>query len=371
MGTAYTPGLTVSGRACVRKVRRLPLKGEVLVAEGDEVRPDTAIAKTELPGDITLLRAGDRLGVTGAELLELLRVGIGDAIEEGQLLAETKGLFGRFFKSRLEAPVNGTIETVTERTGNLAIRRPPRPVVLNAYLSGRVAEVMPGDGAVIETYGAFVQGIFGIGGERFGPLRVIESPDLDQLGDLSGSILVVRGRASAELYQAAGAAGAVGVVAGSVLDADLRLILDREIGVAITGEEEVAASLVVTEGFGEVPMAARTFALLQSLAGREASLCGATQIRAGVIRPEIIVPDLSLTAEQVEAVEAAAQQALEAGTRVRLIREPYFGDLGTVELLPAELVEIGSGAMTRVLRAKLDDGRQVTVPRANVEIVVE
>ncbi len=31
MGTAYTPGLTISADAVVRKVRRLPLKGQVLV----------------------------------------------------------------------------------------------------------------------------------------------------------------------------------------------------------------------------------------------------------------------------------------------------------------------------------------------------
>jgi hypothetical protein len=93
---------------------------------------------------------------------------------------------------------------------------------------------------------------------------------------------------------------------------------------------------------------------------------GATQIRAGVIRPEVIVP-------QTEAAGAAAAEpkahALTAGTPIRVIREPYFGMLGTVTGLPPQPQTVGSGAKVRVLTAKLDDGQEVTVPRANVEII--
>ncbi|HAZ63273.1 MAG TPA: hypothetical protein DCZ72_06655, partial [Armatimonadetes bacterium] len=71
--------------------------------------------------------------------------------------------------------------------------------------------------------------------------------------------------------------------AGSILDADLRAILGHDIGVAITGEEAVPATLILTEGFGDVAMADRTWNLLHSLVGRSASIAGATQIRAGVI----------------------------------------------------------------------------------------
>ena len=362
MGTAYTPGLAVNGRAAIAKVRRLPLKGEVLVAVGDCVGPETVVARTELPGDVTLLRAADKLGVTGDELLGLLRKQVGDTVREGELLAETPGLFGRFFKTRLESPADGTIETVTARTGNVSIRRPPKPVRLNAYVRGTVTEVMPGEGAVIEARGALVQGIFGIGGERCGTLALGQA-----LAD-QPSVVVLPGRVTLDDYRGAADAGAVGVVAGSVLDADLRAILGRDIGVAITGEENVPATLIVTEGFGEVAMAARTLALLSGLVGREASISGATQIRAGVIRPEILVPEPELTAAGVVSL-AAETMILAVGTPVRLIREPWFGRLASVTALPPEPVEVGTGAKVRVLSATLDDGRQVVVPRANVEIV--
>src|SRR3989454_2722227 len=39
-----------------------------------------------------------------------------------------------------------------------------------SYLDGTVAEVLPGQGARVETTCAFIQGIFGIGGETWGAL---------------------------------------------------------------------------------------------------------------------------------------------------------------------------------------------------------
>jgi hypothetical protein len=68
-------------------------------------------------------------------------------------------------------------------------------------------------------------------------------------------------------------------------------------------------------------------------------------------------------------VEAADGFELKPGSSIRVIREPYFGLLGTVTELPAQLVTLDSGTHVRVLKAKLGDGRDVTVPRANVEII--
>ena len=117
-------------------------------------------------------------------------------------------------------------------------------------------------------------------------------------------------------------------------------------------------------------MAKRTFELLKSLEGKKCSISGATQIRAGVIRPEVIVPDESL---EIKGDDKEMQEGgLVIGkTRVRIIREPYFGKIGTVVALPPELQKIETEAMVRVLQVQFDDGTRVTVPRANVEIIEE
>ena len=174
----------------------------------------------------------------------------------------------------------------------------------------------------------------------------------------------------------AAALGVIGIVVGGVVDRELidylRVALNDpgfDIGVAITGQEPIPFTLVVTEGFGTIPMADRTFALLKSLEGRTASINGATQIRAGVIRPEVIVPDEPVSATDSDHDHEVDSGELTIGTHIRVIREPYFGILGNVSGLPPELVQVESETWVRVLSAKLADGRDVVVPRANVEII--
>lgn len=373
MGTAYTPGLTVSADHVVQKVRRLPLKGEVLVSVGQAVEPHTVVARTELPGILQSIKVAEKLGVEPKEVKDLLKVSIGDNVQVGQLLAESKGLFG-LFKGQVFSEFEGKVEDVSEVTGNVLVREPPVPIEITAYLRGRVAEVLPEEGAIIEARGAVVQGIFGVGGERVGTLRAaVQSPDdileADAIrDDDSGKVLIGGSQVTLDAIRKAERVGAVGLVAGAVRDLDLIEYLGYDIGVAITGNEAIPLTIIATEGFGRLRMADRTFELLTSLEGKEASINGATQIRAGVIRPEIIVPSNAPPAEGIASVDGGGE--LEIGTPIRIIREPWFGKLAKVSDLPPELQVVESGAEVRVLRAILDDsGEEITVPRANVEIL--
>jgi hypothetical protein len=372
MGTAYTPGLKVSSGTVVRKLRRLPLKGTVLVSVGDEVMPDTIVARAELPGIMQNVKVAEQLGMEPSDALAAIKVAPGDRVESGDLLAASKSFFG-LFKSEVKSPTAGIVELVSEHTGHVGIRQSPAPVQITAYARGRVVDVIPEEGAVIETEAAFVQGIFGVGGERVGELlTVVDAPgdaiDEARLGPgVEGKILIGGANISGAALRRAAELGALGVVAGAIIDKDLIDYLGYDIGVAITGQEDISTTLIVTEGFGSIPMAERTFRLLKSLEGRQASINGATQIRAGVIRPEVIVPLEKALVKEADA-EPDGQQ-LVVGSDIRIIREPYFGLLGRVAALPPEPVPIDSGAVVRILEADLQDGRHVAVPRANVEII--
>lgn len=376
MGTAYTPGLTISADIVVRKVRRLPLKGQVLVQVGDEVEPETVVARTELPGPITTIRVAERLGVEPRELPKFLLKNVGEKVQAGEVIAERKSFFG-LFTSRVTSPRNGTIEFISETTGNIGVRHLPTPVEVTAYLRGLVIEVIPDEGAVVATRGVFVQGIFGLSGERHGQIAVIAQspdkvvPDTKISDDHRGKVLIAGALAHWRLMEAARQVGATALVTGGVLDSDIKRLLGYDIGVAITGHEPLPFTLIVTEGFGEIPMAKRTFELLASQEGKNASVNGATQIRAGVIRPEIIVPmerKIQLEDLQVPEQEAFTAGELSIGTPVRLIRAPYFGSLGRVSALPSEPQEIETETKTRVLEVELVGNDRVIVPRANVEI---
>jgi len=164
--------------------------------------------------------------------------------------------------------------------------------------------------------------------------------------------------------------GAAALVSGGIDDHDLKEFLGYDLGVAITGSEDKGITLIVTEGFGDIAMARRSWDMLASHEGREASVNGATQIRAGVMRPEVLVP---LEDGAKGGGSGADREAglLEIGRSVRIIRDPWFGMLGEVAGLPSEPTELGSGSKARVLEVSLEDGERVIVPRANVELIEE
>lgn len=376
MASGYTPGLTVSPRTTIVKTRRLPLKGEVLVNADDWVSPEMAVAQANLPGIMQTVKVASRLGVDASEVPELLTIKIGDTVAKGDLIARTKGLFGKFFIADAKASTSGVIEIISPISGNVGIREAPTPVAITAYIPGRVTQVLAGEGVEITAHGALIQGIFGIGGERRAPIKMVsQSPDqplteADITPDLAGKVIVGGSNISGAALRKAADLGVIGIVVGGIVDKDMVDYLGYDIGVAITGHENIPLTMVLTEGFGTIAMANRTFNLLKSLEGRTAAICGATQIRAGVIRPEVIVADETPEAGVNQIDDAELSFTLQPGTAIRIIREPYFGALATVTELPTQLVQVDSGTEVRVLRAKLaSTGEEVTVPRANVEIV--
>jgi len=162
--------------------------------------------------------------------------------------------------------------------------------------------------------------------------------------------------------------GVAGIVSGGFDYTDLSKILGYSLGVAITGSEDIGPSLIITEGFGRISIAVRTYELLVSNKGKFASINGSTQIRAGVIRPEILIPDEIGKGEIGEFEEA--DLAISDGSLIRVIRAPYFGRVGKVKSLPPELQKMESETMARVAEIEFEDGTIEIIPRANLEMIL-
>ncbi|WP_437192593.1 hypothetical protein [Planctomicrobium sp. SH527] len=374
---SYTPGLQVKAATHYRVQRVLPIPGDLLVHVDDTVTANQIVARANQPGDLFPVNIANALGISPGDVASAMRKTTDETVEPGELLAESNGLFG-YFKKAYHSQIAGIVESVSNVTGQVILRGTPQPVQINAFVDGKVIEVLPPEGVVVETTAAFIQGIFGIGGEQHGPLKiVVASPDEDLVPERikpehAGCIIVSGRRIHGDAVIKARDLGVVGIISGGIDDQDLKAILGYDIGVAITGSEQIGLTLIITEGFGDIAMAQHTFSLLQSLAGQNASINGATQIRAGVLRPEIVVPLVNLPANsQIDFAERVAEAELSVGATVRLIRDPYFGELGTVTQLPIGPQRLDSGSKARVLEVKCLSGKTVTVPRANVEIVVE
>jgi len=358
----------------VTKLRRLPIPGEVLVKMGDEIRPDTIVAETLLPGDPVIVPAMMKLGITPEGLPSCMLVNVGDHVNEGEILARYSMFFG-LINRELPSPISGTVEVVSELTGQLIMRGKDIPVRVDAYIPGKVIEVVPDEGVVVETTGAFIQGIFGIGGERQGKLRVaVEGPGSPLTSELfssedKGKVIIGGGLLTLDALRKAVDLGVSGIIVGGIDSGDLMEFMGAGIGVAITGEEEYGITLIVTEGFGAMAMHNKTFSIFKKYDGSDVSINGSTQIRAGVIRPEVVIPH----SESIEEADddTAISAGMVPGTPIRIIRNPYFGAIGEVLSLPVELQVVETGSKVRVLEALLEDGRTVIVPRANVEIIEE
>ncbi len=375
MAHAYTPGLKVLAYTTLTKERRLPLPGEILIKQGTKVRGEEVVAKTDLPGNVQTLNIHGLLGILPDEVEEAMLKTVNDTIKKNEIIAQSKGLFG-LFKSSVKSPIDGIIESVSKITGQIIMREPPIPVEVIAYIDGEVVDIIQNEGVKIKTQGSFIQGIFGIGGETIGELamvankanEVLTEKDIDKA--FKDKIIVGGSIVTYSALEQARKVGVKGIVIGGIEDDDLKQFMGYDIGVAITGSEQVGLTLIITEGFGKMSMAARTFQLLKSLAGKKSSINGATQIRAGVMRPEVIVPTETAPASKKTA-DISSGAGLDIGMAVRIIREPHFGAIGKVVALPVELKKIETEALVRVLQVELEDKEIVALPRANVEIIEE
>ncbi|QDT43991.1 hypothetical protein Pan241w_40950 [Gimesia alba] len=376
MAKAYSPGLQIRQRVLHSSRRILPIPGDVLGKVGDQVTSQQIVAQTFMPGDVTPINIANQISVAPSEVPSCMLFSVGDEIHVGDVLARSKGIFG-FFKAETKAKTAGTIESISHVTGQVILRGAPLPIQVRAYQAGTIKEVIPEQGVVIESEVTFLQGILGIGGEAYGTIQFAcqdkDEPLIASLLDesMQGKIIIGGARMTGEAVKRGIEIGVAAIISGGMDDEDLKEILGYDLGVAVTGSEHIGTTLIITEGFGDIAMAERTFNLLKEREGSEAAVNGTTQIRAGVMRPEIVIPldEKMKAAPQSETKQAASLGILETGVPVRIIREPYFGLLGEVGEMPTELRTLESGSESRVLEVVLHTGNKVIVPRANVELI--
>ena len=372
MAHSYTPGLKVLKNTKILKERRLPLKGSVESKVGERVKPNDIVAKTDLPGNVQMINVANQLNIDASDINQCMIKTTGESIHKNDLIAETKGIFG-FFKSSVLSPVDGTIETISDVTGQVVLRESPIPVEVDAYIEGKVNEVISEEGVVIKTNGVFIQGIFGIGGESRGEIKtIVDNRESEITKDMitdeeKGKIIIGGSFISIDAYKKAIDCEVAGIVVGGFNYYDLEEILGYTLGVAITGSEDLYTSLIVTEGYGKIQMGQQTFDLLNSHNGKLASINGATQIRAGVIRPEIIIP-LDSSDASLDSNDFNKSDGMTIDSLVRVIRSPNFGKIGVVKELPPELTKMESETMVRVAIVHID-GNRFEIPRSNLEVV--
>jgi hypothetical protein len=287
----------------------------------------------------------------------VLRKAPGDAVQANEVLAAPTGPFAGLRKS-CRAPVDGQVVEI--RDNLVLIEAAATNFELRAHLKGQVTNVMPNRGVVISATGALIQAAWGSGGEAEGILKVVvdnpQKPLRPRAIDVSchGTIVVGGRILEEEVLTQAVEAKVRGLIVGGA-NASL-------IGVL----ESLPFPVLLTEGFGTVAMTQPAFSLLHSNTGRETMVSADTRTRWGATRPEIVIP---LRAEEEMPGEEGQIEPLQVGDRVRALRAPYPGVLGTVAGFPQRLQTLESGARTQAATVDLENGEQVLIPLANLELI--
>jgi hypothetical protein len=278
------------------KIRRIPTKGELYVNKGDEVTPDTVIAKGIVQNpEAHDVKVYQLLEVDPEQVKNHMIKQEGDDVKKDEVIAIARSFFTR--RTRVaRSPIDGKIEAFLPRAGRVLIRGHPLPVSVKAHIPGRVVELFPEEGATVETEGIRLEGVFGVGGEAEGELVIAtDGGDLPLTSDLikpeyNGKVIVGGSVITLEALREAVRRGILGVIVGGVDQKDLTYFLGYEIGVGVTGNENIGTTLIIMEGFGVNPIKDQTFTDLKRLEGKLACIDGSTQIRSRLLRPEIIIP---------------------------------------------------------------------------------
>jgi hypothetical protein len=352
-GAYYPPETQVTPLTTIRRERTLPVPGYVLARIGQQVQPTDVVARAELPGDFRILPVARLLGVPASRVKRYLRVKEGDQVRRGQAIAR-RGIFARPIKS----PIDGSV--TAHSGGRLLIEARSTPLEQCATMYGTVSHVVESYGVVIETTGALIQGVWGMGGDSFGTIKcVVNSPDEPlqaQAIDPSchGAILV-------------GGSGVSDAALERARELQVRGIVVGGLSPALTSRvEQLPFPIIVTEGIGTVPMSAPIFHLLTTNADREATISGRVRLRWGVVRPEIIIP---LPTDRPPSAPIRSGTPLAVGTQVRLVQAPYMGAVGKIVALPAHARPIETGAREMAAQVDVGGDTPVFVPLANLEVL--
>jgi len=336
----------------VQRRRYLPIAGKVLVRAGQEVTADQVIATTDAFANHISIDLERGLGVPKNKVTEYLKRKVGDEVSEGAVIASRSGLIGR----TVRAPRSGKLVTIGG--GQVLLQAKQKPFELKAGAPGTVVQVEPDLGAIIQTTGAWIQGVWGNGKVSSGVLAMgVEQPDQaittkDLDSSQRGFILLAGYCVDPKVFDRLAKIQIRGLILGSMAT--------RLIPAAMRAPFPV----MVIDGFGAMGINQAAYTLLSTNVEREISLNAALHEHHTGQRPEIVI---QLEGQGAPPVPMDLE-AVEIGKQVKILRAPYHGKVGTIERLLG-IIRLPNGMRVETAEVALSDDEKVLVPLANLEIL--
>lgn len=347
------PVLHVIGLTSIIRERVLPISGTVHARLHQKVTPSDLIAETRWAREHVLLDVTRLLNVSPNMADSLIRCKVNDQIPSGAEIAVGRGIFPR----SVRAPRDGRVVAVGG--GQVLMEAGETKMELRAGIPGIVKEIIPNRGVVIQTAGGLVQGIWGNGRIDTGTLvNLTETPEsvltvgrLDV--SLRGSVILAGIVKDAETLQAAADLPVRGLILSSIFPS------------LLSKAREMRYPILVTDGFGALPMNSAAHKLLSTNAKREVTLNAEAYDRYTGARPEVIIP-LPISSDPPPPREV---ETLAPGLQVRMRRQPAMGMIGSILTIKPGQTTLPSGLRAPAAEVKLENGETVVVPLVNLEVV--
>lgn len=343
----------IVGLTSIVRERLLPTAGVVGVRLNQKVNPTDVIAETKWAREHVMIDVARILNITPQSAERLVRCKVEDKLSAGAEVARSRGLFSR----SIRAPRAGTVIAVGG--GQVLMEVGETRIELRAGIPGTVIQVIPNQGAIIQTAGSLIQGVWGNGRIDNGLLvSILNNPD----GVFTASGIDVSLRGSILLAGTVKDAAAL----GACEELQIRgLIVPSIYPSLLTTAREMKYPIIVTDGFGSLPMNSAAFKLLSTNTKREVVVNAEVYNRYTGARPEVIIP-LPISTDPPSSPEWTQ---FAPGLNVRMRRPPAMGSIGEIVSVKPGLTTLPSGLRAPAAEVKLENDETVVVPLVNLEVV--
>ncbi len=364
--------------AVIRVKRSLPQgKGRISIMTGQEVSPGDIIGEGQSSAGFRSFNLAHELRVSPKQALRFLKRPLGQIIYQGELLAAREVLFGLRRKIFL-SPVDGLVDYYDEGSGILRIKLLPKVSKLASGVYGIVEEINPTTGTIlIKTVASIIYGVFGSGREREGIIRVLGRPDelisSRQITEqMRGQIVVGGSLVFQEALEQAISSRVVGIISGGTNSCDYRSMVGGDWNLFKKHWSDVGLTLMVTEGFGSIPIGDDIFELLQEYDRRFGIMDGN---RARLILPSGDPNSIALVRRTRLPVSTTVEPALDidlaalqVGGLVRLVSPPGVGRQGKIVAIDETPTLLPSGLKSTLVTVSTQMAK-FRVPYQNLEII--
>lgn len=343
----------VIGLTLIVRERVLPISGNVTARIQQKVSPNDVIAETRWAREHVLLDVARLLNVSPNMADRLVKCHVDDELPANAEIATGKGLFAK----TVRVPRAGRVVAVGG--GQVLMEVGETKMELRAGIPGTVIQILPNKGVVIQTAGGLVQGVWGNGRIDSGVLvNLADTPDailtpkrLDV--SLRGSVILGGLVKDAEALEAAAELPARGLILSSIYPS------------LLPKAREMKYPILVTDGFGALPMNSAAYKLLSTSAKREVTVNAEFYDRYTGARPEVIIP-LPISSDPPSPKEV---EEFAPGLQVRMRRPPFMGMIGSIVSVKPGLTTLPSGLRASAAEVKLENGETVIAPLVNLEVV--